>query len=77
MGQNKQFLQKASSVSGLIFFIAAIVFTVLLVAAGDDASRVYKASVGASMFFCLMVGIVLRVMGTADLPKLSFSKDEL
>jgi Flp pilus assembly protein protease CpaA len=77
MATNKHLLQKVSSVSSILFFIASAVFTVLLVAAGKDASQVYKASVGASMFFCFMVGIVLRVMGTADLPKLGFTKDEL
>ena len=68
MSDKKHVLQKVSLVFSVLFFVGAIVCAGFLLWAGSDASKVFKASFGASMFFCFMVSVVLHVMGSANLP---------
>ena len=76
MQSEKRLLQKISSVSGVISFIAAIVAAIIIVIAGSEASDVFRASLGATTFFFFMVGIVLTTMGNTNLPNLTIDKTE-
>lgn len=76
MNTKKHFLQKVSLVFSVLFFISAFVCAGFLFWAGDDATPVFKASFGASMFFCFMVGIVLHVMGSANLPNFKLDPNQ-
>jgi len=70
MTKRKGVLQKVSLVSAVLSFVLALISGVLLylrvetVASGDAIS----ASLMASIFFFICVGIVLTVIGQADLP---------
>lgn len=70
----KHILQKISGVAAILCFIAMIVCGVLLAFAGEDSSKVYKASMLASTLFFFMVSAVLRIMATTNLP--SFKLEE-
>ena len=76
MQNEKRLLQKISSVSGVICFIAAVVAAIIIVIAGSEASEVFRASLGATTFFFFMVGIVLTTMGNTNLPNLTIDKTE-
>ncbi|WNC72438.1 hypothetical protein RGQ13_00250 [Thalassotalea psychrophila] len=75
MPNNKRFLQKVSTFCAITFFIIAVISAVLLVVNMDEASDVYKASVGAATFFFFMVGIVLHAIGATDIPDLKIGKN--
>ena len=75
MPKRKGVLQKAAFVSAVISFILAVVsgitLAIRLQTVGSD--NPISASLMAATFFFVCVGVVLYVMGTADLP--SFKLD--
>lgn len=70
MKRPKGFLQKVASVSGVISFILSAVCGVWLYlhAAKVEGPDPISASLAASIFFFICVGIVLTVIGRSDLP---------
>ncbi len=64
----KFFLQKFSAVCAVLCFISAFICIVLSVMYSSDLTKVYRASLGASTFFFVSVGVVLRVMADTNLP---------
>jgi len=78
MTKTKGLLQKVSLVSGYISFVLAVVTIITLylrdgAVNGNDA---ISASLAASTFFFFCVGIVLIIMGKADIPSFKFDKPE-
>ncbi|MCG7869775.1 MAG: hypothetical protein JAY74_25820 [Candidatus Thiodiazotropha taylori] len=75
MFKRKGVLQKASLISAGVSFLLAIVSAVLLYFRIESVGKddPISASFMASTFFFVCVGVVLTVIGKADLP--SFSTD--
>ncbi|MCG8037765.1 MAG: hypothetical protein JAZ19_12110 [Candidatus Thiodiazotropha taylori] len=75
MPKRKGVLQKASLISAGVSFLLAIVSAVLLYFRIESVGKddPISASFMASTFFFVCVGVVLAVIGKADLP--SFSTD--
>ncbi|MBV2089570.1 MAG: hypothetical protein KUF72_01635 [Candidatus Thiodiazotropha sp. (ex Ctena orbiculata)] len=75
MSKRKGVFQKASLISAGVSFLLAIVSTVLLYFRIESVGKddPISASFMASTFFFVCVGVVLTVIGKADLP--SFSTD--
>jgi len=66
--------QKMSLVSGVVSFILAVVSAVLLYLRVDEGSNdPITASLLASVFFFIFVGIILTIMGRCNMP--SFKVD--
>ncbi len=78
MGKKKGVLQKLSLVSGVVSFILAVVAGVLLYfrieSVGSD--NPISASLMASTFFFICVGIILTIIGKADIPSFKFDDTE-
>ncbi len=78
MGKKKGVLQKLSLVSGVVSFILAVVAGVLLYfrieSVGSD--NPISASLMASTFFFICVGIILTIIGKADIPSFKFNDTE-
>jgi len=80
MPAKKGFLQKLSLVSAVASFALAIISGVMLYLqlerVGSD--NPVSASLMASMFFFVCVGIILFIIGNADIPSFKFddSKDK-
>ena len=78
MTKRKGILQKVSLVSAVASFVLALVSGVLLylrlesVGSDDPVS----ASFMASTFFFVCVGVVLTIIGKADLPSFKFDNNE-
>lgn len=73
--QNKKhFLQKVCTVIAYLCFVSAVMCMGVVLFYGDDLDKVYKASFAASTFFFFSVGVVLQVIGSTNLPKLSGHK---
>ena len=70
MQENKRLLQKISSVCAKFSFVIAVVCSVILVINLEEATDVFRASMGATIFFFFMVGIVLSAIGNTNLPNL-------
>ena len=72
MKKNKNLLQKASLVSGVVSFILAVVCGVVLYVKVDDIgfNHPISASLLASIFFFIFVGVVLFSIGKSDIPSL-------
>lgn len=71
-------LQKVSLVSGYISFLLAVISGItwyLRDGTGGNNDPV-SASLAAMAFFFFCVGIVLIVMGKADIPSFKFNKPE-
>ena len=70
MQTKKHFLQKVSGVIAIMSFVSCAICLFLLISASDNATDVYKASFAASTFFFFMVGMVLKLMATTNLPSI-------
>lgn len=78
MTAKKGFLQKLSLVSAVASFALAFITGVMLYLrlehVGSD--NPISASLMASMFFFVCVGIILVIIGTADIPSFKFDNPE-
>lgn len=76
MKKRKGLLQKASLIFGVISFILAAVCGVLFYIRVDEVggNNPISASLLASIFFFIFVGIILTIIGRSDLP--SFKLDD-
>jgi tetrahydromethanopterin S-methyltransferase subunit D len=74
----KGFLQKLSLVSAVASFVLAFITGVMLYlrleSVGSD--NPVSASLMASTFFFVCVGIILVIIGTADMPSFKFDNPE-
>jgi hypothetical protein len=78
MTKSKGILQKVSLVSGYISFVLAVVAGITLYlrdGVGGHTDPI-SGSLAATTFFFFCVGIVLIIMGKADLPSFKFDKPE-
>jgi len=66
----KGLLQRISKICGIISFIISAISMIVLTLYAADASEVFRASVGTTTFFFFMVGIVLVMIGSSNLPDL-------
>ncbi len=68
--KGKNLFQKASLVSGVLSFILAVVCGVLLYLRLEvvDKQDPVNASLMASIFFFIFVGIILTIIGRANIP---------
>lgn len=78
MAKRKGVLQKISLVSAVVSFVLALISGVMLyfrleTGASDDP---VSASLMASTFFFVCVGVVLTIIGRADLPSFQFDNPE-
>ena len=74
MQKKTNLFQKMSLVSGVVSFILAVVSAVLLYLRVDEGSNdPITASLLASVFFFIFVGIILTIMGRCNMP--SFKVD--
>jgi tetrahydromethanopterin S-methyltransferase subunit D len=80
MTAKKGFLQKLSLVSAVASFALAIISGVMLYLQSErvGSDNPVSASLMASMFFFVCVGIILFIIGNADIPSFKFddSKDK-
>ena len=78
MTKRKGMLQKISLVSAVVSFVLAIVSGVILYlrleSVGSD--NPISASLMASTFFFICVGVVLAVIGKADVPSFKIDNSE-
>ncbi|MBE9532514.1 MAG: hypothetical protein IMF04_00180 [Proteobacteria bacterium] len=74
MTKRKGVLQKLSLVSAVVSFVLAFISGVLLYFRPENVGNPdpVSASLLASMFFFIFVGVVLTVIGKADLPSFKF-----
>ncbi len=72
----KRFLQKIAKVIAVISTITAIACGIYLATIIDSDDKVLKASMGAVTFFFFMVGLVLNVLASSDLPNLKIEQDK-
>lgn len=74
MAKRKGLLQKVSTISAVISFILAIISAVLLYlrveSVGTD--NPISASLMASTFFFICVGVVLYIIGSTNMPSFKF-----
>lgn len=70
----QRLLQKISKIIAIMSLIAAICCGIYLAFFIGD-SKVIKASVGATTFFCFMVALVLNTIADSNLPNLTISND--
>ena len=68
--KGKNLFQKASLVSGVISFILAVVCGVYLYMRLDvvDKQDPVNASLMASIFFFIFVGVILTIIGRSNIP---------
>lgn len=71
----KKFLQKVSKVCAITSFIIALISLLYFLIFGDELSEVLRASLGATIFFFFMVGIVLMTMANTNLPDFKIPKE--
>ena len=78
MTKRKGILQKISLASAVISFVLAFIFGVMLYlrleSVGSD--NPISASLMASTFFFICVGVVLTIIGKADLPSFKIDNSE-
>ena len=72
MKKNKNLFQKVSLVSGVVSFVLAVVCVVIFYIKLDDLgfNHPISASLLASIFFFVFVGVVLFSIGKSDMPSL-------
>ncbi|MDH5784870.1 MAG: hypothetical protein OEZ16_04580 [Chromatiales bacterium] len=72
MKKKRGILQKISSLFGAVSFVLAIASTIWLYLRVESvgANNPISASLMASAFFFVCVGIILTIIGRADLPDL-------
>jgi len=78
MAKRKGILQKISLISGYICFLLTLIAGITLYlreGTGVNADPV-TASLAATTFFFFCVGIVLFIMGKADIPSFKFNEPE-
>lgn len=69
MKKNKSLFQKMSLASGVVSFLLAVVCAVLLYLRVDQGSNdPVTASLLASVFFFIFVGIILTIIGRSNIP---------
>jgi len=70
MAKKKGILQKFSLLSGALSFLLAVVAAIMLYLRIDSvgSDNPISASLMASIFFFVCVGIILTIIGRADLP---------
>jgi len=78
MTKKKGMLQKISFASGLISFLLAFIAGIMLYlrVKVEGSNNPISASLLATTFFFVCIGIVLTVMGKADIPNLKFDNPE-
>ncbi len=78
MTKRKGVLQKASLVSAMLSFVLALTSWVMLYLRLESVGmdNPISASFLASTFFFICVGVVLTVVGMADLPSFKFDNSE-
>jgi vacuolar-type H+-ATPase subunit I/STV1 len=78
MNKTKGMLQKVSLISGYISFLLTFVTGILLYLRDGavNSSDAISASLAATTFFFFCVGIVLIIMGKADLPSFKVDSSE-
>ena len=78
MTKKKGPLQKLSLVSAVISFILAVISAVMLYLRPESLGSFnpISASLMASTFFFISVGVVLTIIGKADLPSFKFENSE-
>ena len=78
MTKRKGILQKVSLISAVVSFVLALISGIMLYlrleSVGSDDP--ISASFIASIFFFVCVGVVLTIIGTADLPSFKFDNSE-
>lgn len=76
MTKSKGMLQKSSLISGYISLLLAIITGVILFLrdTAEGVTDPIYASLLATTFFFVCVGVVLIVMGKADIPDFTFEK---
>ncbi|GHE83894.1 hypothetical protein [Thalassotalea profundi] len=77
MEYKKHFLQKIAKIVGIICTITAIGCAIYLMTILDSENKVLKGSIGATTFFFFMLGLVLNVISSTNLPNLKIDKDDL
>ena len=77
MTKTKGPLQKLSLISGALSFVLALITMIMLYLRVDNTGthNPVSASLMATTFFFVCVGVLLTIMGNADLP--SFKFDEM
>ena len=78
MMNRKGSLQKISFYSGMISFILAFILSIVTYVRSESMASngpIY-ASLMATIFFFVCIGIVLTIMGKADIPSFKFEKSE-
>lgn len=76
MQKNKRTLQKVAGVVSKLSVVTAVICAVILYLKLDQADEVFKSSMGATIFFFGMVGIVLSAIANTDIPNLTPGQDE-
>ncbi len=78
MMKGKNLFQKASLVSGVISFLLAVVSGVLLYLRVDEVDKQdpITASLLASVFFFIFVGIILTIIGRANIPSFKIDSSD-
>jgi len=78
MTKRKSVLQKLSLVSAVVSFILALISGVVLYLRLESmgVDNPISASFLASTFFFICVGVVLSIIGTADVPSFKFDNSE-
>ena len=76
MSKKKGFLQKLSLVLGVVSFLLSVVTGIWLYlrveSVGSD--NPISASLMASTFFFICVGVILTIIGRTDIPNFKFDK---
>ena len=78
MTKRKSVLQRVSLVSAVVSFLLALTSAVMLYIRlqSVDLDNPISASLMASTFFFICVGVVLTVIGKADIPSFKFDDSE-
>ncbi len=78
MTKRKSVLQKLSLVSAVVSFVLALTAGVMLYLRLDSVGmdNPISASFLASTFFFICVGVVLTIIGMADIPSFKFDNSE-
>lgn len=78
MAKRKSILQKISLISGVVSFIIALISGVILYLKAESLGdyNPISASLMASTFFFVCIGIVFTTIGRADLPSFKFDNSE-
>jgi len=70
----KRLLQKIAGIIGYICTFTAIILAIYLATIYNTDDLVHKSAIGATTFFFFMVGLVLNVLATTNIPNLKVNK---